>query len=87
MQVMDAYISLIRAGKKLLTTEGTTIYLETTLETSILHRDGKHWEENKPSTRDDQIVARMKQYINHDLVTTKTQYVKTTNYKCSSNNI
>jgi hypothetical protein len=42
--------------KKLLTTEGTTIYLETTLGTSILHCDGKHWEENKPSTRDDQIV-------------------------------
>ena len=78
---MDAYISLIRAEKQLLCTEGTTIYLETTLGTAILHRDAEHWEENKPSTRDDKIVERMKQYTSHDLVTTKSLYVQSSNCK------
>ena len=69
---MDAYINLLKAEKHLLCRdEGSTIYLETTLGTGILHRDGQNCQKDITSRRDDEIVDRVTQYINHDLVITK----------------
>jgi hypothetical protein len=46
----------------------STIYIENTLITGLLHRDGKNKEKMKPNVKEDTVVERVKMYVAHDMV-------------------
>jgi hypothetical protein len=46
----------------------STIYIENTLITGLLHRDGKNKEKMKPNVKEDTIIERVKMYVAHDMV-------------------
>ena len=68
MQVINAYIYLIRAKNHLLCREESSKYLENTLIFSILHRDGMNKDKFIPNVKEDPIVERVKKYVTHDMV-------------------
>ena len=68
MQVINPYINCIRAEKHLMSREGATVYLENTLISYVLWRDGKFLDDNKPNNKTDTIVERVTNYVTNDLV-------------------
>ena len=68
MQVINAYIYLIRAEKHLLCREKSKIHLENTLIFAIQHRDGKNKDKFIPNVKEDPIVETVKKYVAHDMV-------------------
>ena len=62
MQVINPYINCIRAEKHLMSREGATVYLENTLISYVLWRDGKFLDDNKPNNKTDTIVERVTCY-------------------------
>jgi hypothetical protein len=66
--IINAYINLIRAEKHLMHRADSTIYIENTLSTGLLHRDGKNMEKMKPNVKEDTVIERVKMYVAHDMV-------------------
>ncbi|KAF8668908.1 hypothetical protein HU200_052114 [Digitaria exilis] len=68
MQVINPYIECMRAEDHLLFREGATVYLENTLISYILWRDGKFQKENTQTKKTDVIVERIITYVTNDMV-------------------
>ena len=74
MQVIDAYIDLLKAQEGLKKRPGRTIYLETACLAAIMERDGekdKTIEANYPNCGTSQrpgLVQRVLAYLKHDMV-------------------
>ncbi|KAF8721706.1 hypothetical protein HU200_022879 [Digitaria exilis] len=66
--VINPYIECMRAEDHLLFREGATVYLENTLISYILWRDGKFQKENTQTKKTDVIVERIITYVTNDML-------------------